>query len=245
MKRYAPAAMLLALIAVIGLFVHFHRPTPQLASGLDAADLAAGLDHRISELRLKWVPLREAVRQTAKAGSATINVNWSSLQTAGVDPEQPVELRLYNVTLEQALSLLIGAVKSKLPLGCDTAGGEITLEAQQDLPLVVRVYSVRELVPEAMYSQPLEQPSGPAYSQQLTESFYTAGDARLNDVGTFIQHVVDPDGWQYRGKGRVGYGGPAVLTCAFRRIVVVQTREHQREIRRLLAELRRVNDKQD
>jgi hypothetical protein len=65
----------------------------------------------------------------------------------------------------------------------------------------------------------------------------------LDAIGKLIQDVIDPDGWQIQSKGPGRYGGPAVLTCAFRRIVVVQTREHQRQIRRLLADLRRADAK--
>jgi hypothetical protein len=137
-------------VLLILLFRH-HRQTW-------AADLsrAAGLDRRVTNLKMNGMPLedvlRELQRQTGArlvlsplVGTRKVNGFHSQVDT---DPgwQTPIWGSFHDVTLGEALDVLCRHARFSAPLHYDVLpNGRILLGADDEMPVVVRVYDVRNL----------------------------------------------------------------------------------------------------
>src|SRR5207249_3064409 len=103
-----------------------------MVRGVDAKAAPApmgkeALEQVLDEFNVQEVPLREALEMIRERTGANLVVNWKALAKAGVEPNEPVTLRLRSVSLSTLLSTLLSVVEGdKGQLGC-TVKDEVLL----------------------------------------------------------------------------------------------------------------------
>ena len=172
-----------------------------------------------------------------------IDVDWTTLQAAGIDRDYAVSLMVHEVPASRALDMLIGE------MGC---GAGPILYAERDKRLVVshvsvlttsvvRLYDVEDLLDEYVAfrtSVPNEQYKvvnrGTLGVLTLTRGLSDDPRAEaIDDLTTMLMGLVDPDSWIQNG-GRVGD-----MHYRMRRLVVAQTPQNHQKIERILAAIRK------
>ena len=114
------------------------------------------LSQRIGELNLERVSLKEALALLAARAGSGVNliVQWRELEAAGIESAAPVTLRLRDVTLGQALSLVLNeAGGGSVQLAYATPASFLIISTREQLDRdagVVRVYDIRALLRDAM-----------------------------------------------------------------------------------------------
>jgi len=105
----------------------------------------------IPEIRLSATPLAEAVETLNRLSGADIKVDLPALQGAGIDPAMPVDMRLRNATLDQALTALLGYASggNTTTLVYTLHGGGIVVTTDNALApyTYAAVYDVRDIRP--------------------------------------------------------------------------------------------------
>jgi hypothetical protein len=222
---------LLAVLAVI-FFVRW-RTIRANHSADDDAEMAR-LNQPIAEVKLKWVPLRQAIQTLAQSSGCAIEPRWGSLKQAGIDPEEPVELMLHDVTLEQALKTLIALLHPSAPIDYDASGMSIVLAAEADLPHLVRIYDLRDLVPPEDF-QIADEPNG---SLQLPRSYRSWGDEEVASMGNALATLDGSDDAFFDKLGSGKLAGASPVDEWSGRLTVIATRQRHRQIRELLEKIR-------
>ena len=138
MKRVATFLVAVGLLAAV--------PVPQAF-----ATPGSSLNRRLPETKFNGVSFGDAVDFVRDVSGANITVNWRALAEAGVTPETPLNLRLYNVSLRRVLSAMLaeaGGGTDGLTYVLDDGVIEITTRALADQRMIVRVYNVEDLIME-------------------------------------------------------------------------------------------------
>ncbi len=139
--------------AVVLLWVN--RGRVREASLPDPPAVEARLAARIGHVQFVDVPFQSAVESLAHQAGIEIRVDWTALESAGIDPHGPIRLRLFNVTARTALEcLLIQAPAQPVSpappvLRFDVAGNAIVLGDDASVAAackVRRLYDLRDLV---------------------------------------------------------------------------------------------------
>jgi hypothetical protein len=166
-----------------------------------------------------------ALTRLSAAARVSLNVNWKTLEAAGVDPSSPVSnaLQLYDVSAARALEMMLAGVGGgTVAVGYTIDDGVVVVSTRDDLNSSryqsVRVYNVRDLL------------------QQASVGVWGAPpDVVATELCDLIKSAVAPDSWRDYG-GTVGsirfFGG---------RLIVGQTRENHLAIEKVLGLLRATN----
>lgn len=143
-----PAAALAGIIAILLLLKQNTRRT-------SAAEQALG--DILPEVSFVNTPLHEAAATLGKLSGARIAIDRQALEDAKVDPGTRVDLRLKNVSLDQALTQVLGYAASgkSVPLVyvLDGEGIVVTTAGGAGRQAYARVYDVSDIevqVPEAV-----------------------------------------------------------------------------------------------
>ena len=184
------------------------RPDSALHEDVDAA-LLAQLDRKLPEMSFDGAPLTDVVDFLRDvSGGANLVVEWRALESAGVDRNAPVSLRVRNIKFSRALDLVLSAVGGgTVPLGYTLDGNVIRVSTGEHLDSItdVRAYDVRDI---------------------------TAREVPMNDLTKLLTESVAPDSWRDAG-GSVG-----VIRPTRNKLVVTQTPMNHRQIRSVLQMLR-------
>jgi hypothetical protein len=191
-------------------------PTTQ-PSKLDQTDAAAaaaakaGLDRVVPGINFTGVTFQDAIEFIRDVTGANIFVNWRAIETAGIDRNSPVNMKLRNVKLSRVLSLVLTEASSnKSTLNWQLDDGVIMISTVEDLGrrTIIRVYDIRDLLDP----------------QQIDKK----GTILMN----LVMGAVAPDSWIESG-GKAG-------TCKFLdgHLIITQTRDSHTAIENLLAQLR-------
>lgn len=171
----------------------------------------------LADLQFKSVPLEAAIEELRDRTHANIVVEWKQLEAAGVEPTAPVRVRLWDVTLDKALRIVLDDVDQNL--GFQEQGGIITISTRERLAskTVIQIYDIRPLV-DAMAGRV-------APNETMTHADI------IDSVIKLIEDIIDPDTWKDNG-GSVGsiYAVPGLL-------VVQQTPSVQRKVQDLLEDI--------
>lgn len=216
-----PLLGLVAVITVVQTIDFLHRRDQERRAAI-AAGTEGILRAKLSRVAYTQLPLRETLDDYARMAHLPLKVNWDLLQAQGVDPEQPVNARLYNVRAEKGLSVLLDSASTPSQrLGYVVAeDGTIEVLAKPIWPetAVVEVYDTSDLLIVALADKVLEQ------SKTL--------DELIHDVVMLITDTVANDSWETNG-GKVGR-----IRYFHDKLVITQTPEAQRLVANLLEQLR-------
>ncbi|HEY7089035.1 MAG TPA: M56 family metallopeptidase [Tepidisphaeraceae bacterium] len=189
-------------------------PTKSLPTNRSEADTAALalLDRKLPEVKFEQVGFADVVQFLRDTTSANIFVHWKAVEEAGIQRNTPITARLRDVKLSKALETLlrdIGGTKSKLGYAVDE--GVITITTQDELNsnVATRVYDIRDLL----------QTAGPDPRSDQ------ARQALVDSIIKLIEETLD---WNSHCKIRELSG----------QLIVTATPDLQRQLIRLLAQLR-------
>ena len=140
-RGIAAGAILVAAIALLGILRFAH------AEGPSAAEQA--LRRTLPEVYFRNTPLDEALSTLARLGGTPIVVDQAALHAAGIDPTEPVDLRLTGVAFHQAVGHILDYVSSdnaeRLVHTLHRGQIIVTPEGSLDRYVYARVYGVRDI----------------------------------------------------------------------------------------------------
>lgn len=111
---------------------------------------SASLNRNLPEMKFDGVALVDAIDFLRDVTAANIVVNWKALEGAGVTRETLVNLKLRNVSLKKALSLMLSEASAGEGVTYTVDGGviEITTTELANKRVYTRVYPVGDLLME-------------------------------------------------------------------------------------------------
>jgi uncharacterized membrane protein YgcG len=135
------------LLAAVAGFLSFGIVAP---SKVDAKTSRASLNRTLPEMKFDGVALAECIDFLRDITDANIVVNWRALEGAGVTRETLVNLKLRNVTLRKALSLILAEASAGegVTYSLDDGVIEVTTTELANQKMFTRVYPVGDLLME-------------------------------------------------------------------------------------------------
>lgn len=222
------------------------------------ADLSS---RRVATATFNENTLEEAVRFVQTVAQVNMDVDWASLEEAGIRRDTTISLTLSNVTIKQLLDRIVEKVS-----GTDrssradwaTIDGVVTLASDQKIRRnrVLVIYDVKDLLiqipdytdaPRIDLQQALQASQGGGGGQapfQDEDQEREADEGRRERLMTDLQQIivdnVDTDGWIERG-GETGAIRSLVNSGSF---IITTTPKNHREISGLLRKLRDIRSMQ-
>jgi type II secretory pathway component GspD/PulD (secretin)/tetratricopeptide (TPR) repeat protein len=212
--------------------------------------VVAQLERKLPEVRFENVAFQDVIDFLRDVSLANIFVNWRAIELAGINRTEPVTARLRDVKFSKALETILRDVGGgTVRLGYTIDEGVITISTEDDLAsnVVTRVYDIRDLIvsvadfdnpPDFQINQS-SQAGGGGGGQSLFggtgQQDDQAGGTRDDLVASIIQLIQDTvarDSWRDNG-GSVG-----AIRELSGQLIVTQTPENQRQLVRLLEQLR-------
>jgi hypothetical protein len=190
----------------------------------------------LPEVKFRGTPLEKALQDLQARSGATFVVDWDAIEFSNLNRrDDPVDLSLTNVTVEQALKALLGYVNGgrSASVAYTLFEGAVVITTDDELGKYVyaAVYDLRDIET----GPPI--PFDPMV-QMRNVAPHLQADERL---GELIEGTVAPDSW-YRGSPGKGVPVPVVtggtVTAFGGRVVAVTTWNNHRQIQSLIAELR-------
>jgi type II secretory pathway component GspD/PulD (secretin)/tetratricopeptide (TPR) repeat protein len=243
--------------------ISFRRGEPaQFAETPENRAVLSGLNSaRIPSVAFNDNALQDVLQFIHTITQQNVDVDWASLEDAGIQRDTPVSLNLTNVTAKTLLDRVVDKVS-----GADRSNqadwgvidGVVTVASRERLNknTALVIYDVRDLlidvpdytdVPRIDLQQALQSSQGggggqsPFRDNQNDQNQRVRDiDEKLNELISIITTNVDFDGWQENG-GDVGriqkYGSQATL-------IITNTPKNHRLISGLLSKLREVRSMQ-
>jgi hypothetical protein len=87
------------------------------------------LDRPLPEVKFDAVGLGDVIEFMKDVNGAPINVDWKALETAGVDRNAKVNVRVYGVPFGQAMRLILLSVADQTPLHFSAKDGKVQITA--------------------------------------------------------------------------------------------------------------------
>jgi len=213
--------------------------------------VAIALDRKLPEINFSNVAFSDVVDFLRDVSQANIFVNWRALEAAGIAKDTQVSARLRDVKFAKVLNTVLNEVGGgTVRLGYTIDEGVITISTEEDLSanVVTRVYDIRDLIINIP-----DFDNAPDFNLQQQQSagrggggggnLFGGGGGGEDDEGPtrvelvdeiirLIQDTVASDSWKDNG-GAVGS-----LRELQGQLIVTQTPENQRQLVRLLEQLR-------
>jgi hypothetical protein len=209
------------------------------SAGTSAEALCEKLLRRIPEVRFDSMPLEQAFDTLAERTKVNISVQWTHLAEEDVQRSTPVKLRLWDVTLDQALRILLSALDARRAdqrftgyrFGYTFSDNVVTVSTVREIGLMspTEIYNVRDLIDAAVIgSSDSPPPNDPMGRVEAPMARSEAAQA-LSDA---IMRTISPDSWQNAG-GAVG----SIQSFAGM-LVIQQSAENQARVAAFLQKLR-------
>lgn len=220
--------------------------TQRERGGATDATTEAILGRTLPSLPFDNVPFTDVVDYLRDTTQANIFVNWTAIEGAGVDKNQPITVRLTNVKFSKVLEIILDSAGGGVTrLGYTIDDGVITISTQEDLAknVATRTYDIRDLlvrIPDFPVPSVSISGGGSGSSSSLfTGSGGNNGSENQVDREQLVEQItqlitdtIASDSWKANG-GLIGaiqeLGG---------QLIVTQTPENQTSIARLLEQLR-------
>jgi hypothetical protein len=166
----------------------------------------------LPEVNISSVPLADALDTLAGLSGANFDVDWKTLEAAGVSRQTPVSLQLHGVRLEKILRMLLSqaAGGDSLTFYIEDNVIEITTLAKADQQLVTVVYDVTDLIalddnfdptiPSVTVSAGGGGGGGNLPSSTGNNASSTP-DMRAAKLIKIIENAVRPEIWKDNGSG--------------------------------------------
>jgi hypothetical protein len=195
-------------------------PTASMAAS-EMSPAERALDRVVPEVWVVNLPLDAAAAKVSAASGVAIRVDYTGLADAHVLATEPITLRLRGASLAYVLNELVRTLEATWCI----VGSEIVI-TNGDVAMknaMTRVYDVHHLLPSG----------GPPPPVSVQGCFGPVSVASEGDIARLIEENIAPDTWRTTG-GLIGsmryFGG---------RLVIMQSADNHRAIRRLLSELNR------
>lgn len=216
------------------------------------ARLRDRLARRVPSVRYDAVPFEEVMEHVRDLGRLNVVVHWPAMSFADVERDDPISLKLHDVSLGQLIRLILEqAGGGETELAADLRDGVLIISTREDLSIrtIRRVYDVDDLVyvreaRVAEYVNRVFEAVAKYSGRDLSNDPETAARvvvAILSEQDEdpcellieLIQMNVDPESWRMAGGnvGSIGVFGD--------RLVITQTALAHTQIVDLLADLRR------
>ncbi len=207
-------------------------------AGRDGPSTLEVLNQIVPELTIEEQPFKSVMDYLADLTKANLIIRWQVLEDAGLDPEQPITLRIKHQRLAQVLWLVLTeAGGSDLKLAYRAVGNRIEISTHEALnqEMFSRVYDLRDLlVGIARFAAPQMDP-GQALSQQGSGGGGSGGNSlfrgnnqqrnnqavsaeqtpELASIVNMIKKTIEPDSWEEGGESGRGqihpFGGMIVV----------------------------------
>jgi len=136
MMRRAIFAVMFALVLVCGL--------PARAGETARESLAK----RVPAAKLSDTSLSDALDFVRDVSGVNINVDWKTLEAAGITRDTPIALDVHDVSAGRLLKMVLSIAGQKEPLTAYIEDGvvEITTRAADDAKMITVVYDVTDLI---------------------------------------------------------------------------------------------------
>lgn len=200
----------------------------------------ADLYQMIPELKLESTTLERAIQTLREQTKANIVVYWDDLERLGAKRDAPIQLHLWNVSLDQALGILLtlSGIDDSAITDRTVRDGIIIVGSPARLrgaPRVTRIYDVRDLIDEFWRESRLPtqatRPAPTINGTNVWNSELTYVQVAEN-FSQLIQDAIDPDSWRENG-GNIG-----VIHALGGHLIITQTPTNHRKIVNLLRTLR-------
>ncbi len=202
--------------------------------------------------------LEDAIKFITTVSQKNVDVDWASLEEAGIRKETTVSLNLQNVSMKKLLDRLVEKVSgSDRNSKADWAvvDGVVTVASDTKLRKnkVLVIYDIKDLLievpdfrdaPRIDLQQALQasqrgggggqSPFRDTGNDQQTQQQQRAKQDRLNEIQNIITTTVDPEGWVSGG----GDTGTVQLLANQGSLIIINTTKNHREIQGLLRKLR-------
>jgi hypothetical protein len=193
-----------------------------------------------ADLLMEAVPAEEAFIELSQIYGANICPNWTAMETAAIEKDKEVTVRLSAVTLHQALRCVLDELGGgQADLAYEPYDGLVQVSTKEDLSRVttIRIYDISGLLGE---SRPIEHEELEA---AMIRQGYDADSPVRREVEAaeslsgcdlilyLVRSLVDTESWRETG-GNVGKA-----ECAGRLLIVAQTPTAHEEIYLLLITL--------
>lgn len=209
---------LIARAGVVGglLGLAFLAGGAKAPAGMDSPGVALG--RIVPQIKFDAVPLEEAIGYVRDIANVNLQVDWKTLELAGIDKRTPVTFHLTNITVERAIRTILREAGNGTALAMDVEDNvvEITTQEAADRILVTEVYDIRDL-----QFKPLDAGEAPQIQFQLeavnrgggaggggNNLFSNTGsqvqqaktaDQRGQELADLITAVVRPEVWSVNG----------------------------------------------
>lgn len=201
----------------------------------------AVLETPVPEIKFDKTPLNEAVSKLMDITGADIIVDWRALEAAAIDKNEPVSLRLHNVTLGTALDYLCrGIGGGTVRIGYTLDHRIVIVSTVEDLASKVytRMYNIEDLIETLMrrsidQSRRANEIRSAAATQpiQLGVEMISRKEC-VDEIIKMVEELVTPDAWK-------DVGGPYGAVREFSGLLIVthEARGHQ-QVESFLNDLR-------
>lgn len=209
--------------------------------------VTAQLERRLPEINLNNVAFSDAIEFLRDVSQANFYVEWRTLEEAGIAKDTLVTVRLRDVKLSKVLQTILQDVGGAVRLGYTIDEGVITISTEEQLAanVVTRVYDIRDLIiniPDFTEAPDFNLQAGGQGGGGGGQLFSGGGGGEEDEGPTrtelvdqiiqLIQDTIATDSWKDNG-GPVG-----TLRELQGQLIVTQTPENQRQLVRLLEQLR-------
>ena len=191
----------------------------------------AKLKEMIPSLRLKNVPLPEAIEKLREMSHANFFVNWRALEAAGVARDVPVDVDLQNVSLAAALKWVTKSASAGASGVTFTLRDNVIYVSTDDdvaSQMELRVYDVRDLIEGERALR------GPGLDERDPSDRSPAAQERVELTDELLKLVTDtvaPQSWR-------DSGGAASINVFYGRLFIRQTWENHQLVEAALTLLR-------
>ena len=221
-------------------------------------DVRLLISRRIGQMTLDRVPAKQAFDDWSRVTGVPMVIDWRALGADGIDPSQPITLKLHNLPASLVLDLMMREAAGATPGSSLVADAnpyfvQVMTKTQANRQPVVRIYPVMDLVfvPFAVHHPPqfdlhsvLAQQNNTTnangsglFANQQNKTPQHDADARkktlqkqIEKLQTTIRNTVEPKAWQAKG------GKIAAMVYHEGLLIVRAPRYMQREVARLLGD---------
>lgn len=180
-------------------------------------------EHVFRSIRIDGLTLDEALDHVREATRANIVLDSRVLEVAGVDLMRTAKIRLWDVSLDQVLRILLPLYSRELDLRWERRDNIIFIStAEGILSTTTKMYDVRLLIDLVQASYVALDT--PVYRMRTSEE-------SVEEIIRVMQEMVDPDSWRDNG------GVAGAVRELGGRLVVTQTRANHRLLDAFLKEL--------
>ena len=146
------------------------------------------LNARLPELKLEGIALGDAIDFLRDVSGANLHVNWRAIEAAGVTRDVVVNVRLRNVTVRKALTVILSqaaAEPNTLAFYNDDGVIEVTTKEIADSQLITRTYFVGDILMD------VPDFAGPTLSLSSRNSGGSKGGGGGGSGGIFEKQTAD------------------------------------------------------